>query len=321
MPESLNLLLVKTSSLGDVIHNLPAVTDILRHYPQAQIDWVAEEGFAPLPALHPGIRSVIPIALRRWRKSWWASRHEVRASCRQLKLRDYDLILDSQGLLKSALVSRCAQGLRCGYDWASAREPIASMFYNKHFAVPQSMHAVERNRHLAAAALGYTVHGAPDYGIDSPAIVLPWLSSDRYVVFLHATSRDTKLWLEANWAELGQRLAENGFNIVLPWGSEIERQRSERLSAVIPNSICPPRLKLDQAASLLGRAQAVIGVDTGLNHLAAALHVPTIGIYTATDPGLTGLYAGDRAVNLGGKMQQPTVSSVLSELARLGLHV
>jgi heptosyltransferase-1 len=316
-----NILLIKTSSMGDLLHNLPVVSDICKHLPASTIDWVTEESFAALPTLHPRIRNVIPVAIRRWRKSWRSSHAEIRAACGKLRNSHYDFALDTQGLLKSALITRCANSPRCGYDWSSAREPIASLFYDHKFFVAKNLHAVERNRRLAGLALGYTPIGIPDYGIQAPPLNLPWLlPTPPYVVLLHATSRDDKLWDEANWITLGRQLTNDGFQLVLPWGSAKEQARSERLTATIPKAICPPQLNLIEAAALLGNAHAVIGVDTGLSHLAAALNVPTIGIYTATDPGLTGLYAGDRAINLGGKQASPSVDEVLQTLALLYKH-
>jgi heptosyltransferase-1 len=317
-----NILLIKTSSLGDVLHNLPVVTDICQHIPDATIDWVVEESFAALPTLHPNVRSAIPVAVRRWRKSWWDSRGEMRAVCGKLREQHYDLTLDTQGLFKSALITRCVDKPRCGYDWNSAREPVASLFYDRTFAVAKNLHAIERNRQLAGQALGYTPQGAPDYGIRAPSASFPWFNqSTPYVVLLHATSRDDKLWEEAKWIELGTRLAAEGLQLILPWGSAKEQARSERLSSAIPQAVCPPKLNLVEAAALLGHARAVIGVDTGLSHLAAALDVPTIGIYTATDPGLTGLYVGERAINLGGKQISPSVDEVRATLNTLLAHV
>lgn len=319
MQNAPNIVLIKTSSLGDVLHNLPVVTDIRKHLPDARIDWVVEETFAALPALHPGVQRVIPVAMRHWRKSWWASRREMQAVCRELRERRYDLALDTQGLLKSALVTHCTRTERCGYDWGSAREPLASLFYDRTYAIAREQHAVERNRQLAAAALGYAVVGAPDYGIRTPDVALPWLPDTPYAVLLHATSRDDKLWDEANWIALGRHLHQAGLRAVLPWGGAQEKARGERLCGAIPDAICAPRLNLDEAAALLGRAHAVAGVDTGLSHLAAALDVPTVGIYTATDPGLTGLHAGARAANLGGKSAPPSVDAVIVKLTELGV--
>lgn len=317
-----DILIIKTSSLGDVLHNLPAISDLHCHLPDARIDWVVEEGFADLPALHPAVQSIFPIAIRRWRKNWLHARSEIAVACQRIQVKHYDLILDTQGLLKSALVSRCARGTRCGYDWHSAREPLASLFYQRNFPVAQSLHAVERNRQLTAAAMSYSISGAPNYGIEAPTLPLSWLASvPRYAVFLHATSRDDKLWGESNWIDLGKRLHRVGMHTILPWGSNREKERAERLGSAIPNAVCTPRLSLREAAALLGRAHCVIGVDTGLNHLAAAFNVPTVGIYTATDPGLTGLYAGNRAINLGGKSALPTPDMVIATLEKLGCHV
>lgn len=317
VPSPSNILLIKTTSLGDVLHNLPVVTDILAHRPETRIDWVVEESFAALPALHPGVREVITVAIRRWRKSWWSSRDEVRTVCHKLGARRYDVALDTQGLLKSALIARCAHATRCGLAWDSAREPLASLLYDRRFSVAKDQHAVERNRQLAGMALGYAPEGAPDYGIRPPDIAgFDWMADGEYVVLLHATSRADKQWDEANWIELGRYLRGKNMRCVLPWGSEAERARSQRLADAIPEAIAPPRLNLNEAAALLGGAQAVIGVDTGLAHLAAAMKVPTVGIYITTDPLLTGLYAGQRAINLGNVNKAPDVALVIGALHR-----
>lgn len=316
-----DILLIKTSSMGDVLHNLPVATDIGKHIPSTSITWVVEESFSALPSLHPGVHHIIPVAIRRWRKTWLASRAEIQSTRRRLHEQHYDFVLDTQGLIKSGLIALHARGPRCGYDWESAREPLASCCYNRTFAVRKDLHAVERNRLLAGLALGYTPSGPADYGIRPPAQELPWLDrSSPYAVLLHATSRDDKLWDEGNWITLGRQLAGDGLRLILPWGSTKEQARSERLAARIPNAFCPPRLNLMQAAALLGQAHAVIGVDTGLSHLAAALDIPTIGLYTATEPGLTGLYAGTRAINLGGIQRPPSVDEVLATLNRMLQH-
>ncbi|MES1981369.1 MAG: lipopolysaccharide heptosyltransferase I [Pseudomonadota bacterium] len=321
MKTPLSIILIKTSSLGDVLHNLPVVTDICKNFPDAHIDWIVEENFAALPLLHPGVKHVIPVAIRRWRKSWWQARSEIQASRRTLRARHYDLALDTQGLLKSALITRCIPAPRSGYGRNSARESLASLFYDHTYAVGRNQHAVERNRQLAAQALGYTLVGAADFGITAPALALPWRPPGPYAVLLHATSRDDKLWDEQNWIALGRHLHQAGIGIVLPWGSEPERQRSERLRLAISGAIVPPRLDLQQAAALLGSAHAVIGVDTGLSHLAAALGVPTIGIYTATDPGLTGLYTGKNTLNMGTAGAPPAVGAVIAAVRTLTDHV
>ena len=319
-PHAPRILLVKTSSLGDVLHNLPVASDIVRHYPDAQIDWVVEENFAALPKLHPAVRNVIPVAMRRWRGKLLnaATWREIMAFRNTLTAQQYDIAIDTQGLLKSALLMRGAQGLRCGFDRHSAREPLAAGLYQQTFFVATGQHAVERNRQLAAQAFGYALENHPDYGIKPPAILRPaWLAEGQYMVLLHATSRADKLWGETNWIALGRSLHEKNIRCILPWGSEAELARSKRLAGAIPDAIAPPRLSLNEAASLLGGAQAVIGVDTGLAHLAVALGVPTVGIYTATAPALTGLYAGTSIVNLGEVGHAPDVAAVLDALQQV----
>lgn len=313
------ILLVKTSSMGDVIHNLPVVSDILLHFPDAEIDWVVEESFAGIPALHPGVRDIIPVAVRRWRKSPFSTtvRAELRNFRQRLRSKYYDVVLDSQGLIKSALITRLAQGARCGLDWSSAREPLAAVFYDRTIHVDKTLHAVERNRRLAGRAFGYTPDDTLNYGVVAPPLALPWLPASRYVVLLHATSRDSKLWPEAGWIELGAHLHRQGIRCVLPWGGSTEQQRSQRLAEQIPDSVVPPALGLDQAATMLSCAVAATGVDTGLIHLAAALNIPALAIYCASDPGLTGLHASGRVLNLGSAGAPPDTATVIAALDSL----
>lgn len=319
-PRPPRILLVKTSSLGDVLHNLPVVSDILRHHPDAQIDWLVEESFAALPRLHPAVRTIVPVALRRWRNKLLSPTtwREIAAFRTALAAQSYDIAIDTQGLFKSALLMRGAHGLRCGFDRHSAREPLAAILYQQTFPVATGQHAVERNRQLVAQALGYTLEGPADYGIKPPLVDLTaWLAQGSYAVLLHATSRADKLWSEPDWLALGRYLHQNNIRSILPWGNETERLRSQRLAAAIPGAITPPRLNLGEAAALLGGAHAALGVDTGLAHLAAALNVPTVGIYTATDPALTGLYAGVRVINLGGINRAPDIAAVIDALQRV----
>ena len=307
------VLLVKTSSLGDVVHNLPVVSDLVAMQPALTIDWVVEEGFAAIPRLHPRVSRVLPVAVRRWRRAPWRSdvRAEVCSFLNDLRGAAYDAVIDTQGLLKSAWIARAAHGVRHGLDWSSSREPLA-WFYNHTHHVPWGLHAVERNRSLAAQAMGYAITTPARYGISAAAHEFSWLSRrSPHAVMLHATSAERKLWLEANWVELGQTLAARGVVCVLPWGSQAERLRSERLAQQIPQAIVPVRMDLALLAPLIAQARVVIGTDTGLTHLAGALEVPTVGLYCSTDPAATGLHACARAVNLGGIGVIPAVSAVV----------
>ncbi len=312
------ILLVKTSSLGDVVHNLPVVNDIHAHVPGAKIDWVAEEPFASIPKLHPGVDAVIPVAIRRWRRALLSAqtRSEGKVFLQQLRQHSYDAVIDTQGLFKSALVSCAARGIRHGLDWESSREPLR-FFYDHTHAVPWGQHAVTRNRILAALALGYEVTGPADYGIKCQPQGFPWLPGGRYAVLLHATSAATKLWSESRWLEFHKYLFLNNILSVLPWGNADEHRRSERLSAAMHGAIVPPSLPLQTMAALLAGAHAVVGVDTGLTHLAAALRVPTVGIYCATNPAATGIHAGPHAVNLGGIDAPPSAQEATAAVERL----
>ena len=306
--------------MGDVIHNLPVASDLCAVHPGSEIDWIVEESFSALPRLHPGVRRVLPVAIRRWRRSWWEgrTRNEVRAFLDELKSTAYDAVIDTQGLLKSAVIARCARGPRFGLDWASSREPLG-VFYSRTFSVPWTRHAVERNRSLAAQALGYALPQPVEYGITVARENLAWLPSGPYAVLIHGTSARKKLWPEERWVELSRQLQKQEMLSVLPWGTAEERERAERIARAVTGSIVTPALELRQAAALLARARACIGVDTGLTHLAGALAVPTIGIYCATDPAATGLFGCARAQNLGGIDKPPSLEQV-SDALRILLH-
>jgi heptosyltransferase-1 len=312
----MRILLVKTSSLGDVIHNLPVASDIRRHYPDARIDWCVEESFADIPRLHPAVDQVIPVAVRRWRKQLFAAAtwREIARFREMLAGTHYDAVVDTQGLVKSALLAGWAKGPALGYAPDSAREPLAARFYAHRFSIPRDLHAVVRNRRLAAAALAYAVDGDVDYGIAVPSLVGDWLPHRPYLVLLSATSRDDKLWPEAHWIELGRALNELGLSVVLPGGSEVERVRAARLAASIPGAVAAPPLRIPELAGLLAGSRATVGVDTGLTHLAVALGTPTVALYTATDPGLTGVLGRGFWKNLGGKAQVPAPAEVLAQL-------
>jgi heptosyltransferase-1 len=313
-----NILLIKTSSLGDVVHNLPVVSDIRARFPRACIDWVVEEAYCDIVGMHAGVHRAIPVALRRWRGNVLNPAHwrEFGHFRRALSGMRYDCVIDSQGLIKSALLAQAASGTRHGYAAACAREPLAAKFYDVIHVVARDLHAVVRNRRLAAMALGYELPAAPDYGITPPQDAGSIESPRPYCVLLHSTSRADKLWPEPAWEQLGNELARQGCAVILPWGDAAERARSERIARALAHAVVPPALGIRGLAGLLAEAHAVIGVDTGLTHLAAAFGRPVVAIYCGSHAGLTGVHAGKGAPvrNLGGVNLVPTVIDVLRAL-------
>ena len=303
-----SILLVKTSSLGDVVHNLPVASDIRARFPQARIDWVVEESFADIPRLHPAVSRVIPVAVRRWRRALLsaATWRELRAYRGAVRAEQYDLVLDTQGLVKSALLSRQAPGKHAGYAAEAAREPLASHFYDAAYVIPKNLHAVERNRWLAAAALGYEPNLPLDYGIAAAPLAAPWLPAGPYCVLLTASSRADKLWPEADWLALAAALNARGLAC-----SAEERDRAARLAGGMAQAVAAPPMGIAELAQLLAGARLVVGVDTGLSHIAAALGRLTFCLFAGSRPELTGVHAGDTAINLGGAGAPPTAAQVI----------
>ncbi|MFC3945193.1 lipopolysaccharide heptosyltransferase RfaC [Pseudomonas gingeri NCPPB 3146 = LMG 5327] len=289
----MRVLLVKTSSLGDVIHALPALTDAARAIPGIRFDWVVEEGFAEIPSWHPAVDKVIPVAIRRWRKNLWQTIRsgEWKRFKQSLRATKYDLVIDAQGLVKSAFLTRYAKAPVAGLDKQSAREPLASRFYSRRLAVARGQHAVERVRQLFAVALGYDLpKGLGDYGLDVDKLVALPRSKTPFVLFLHGTTWDTKHWPEAYWRELTERMGQLGIEVKLPWGNPVEKARAERIARGFRHAVVLPKLNLAGVAKVLADASACVAVDTGLGHLAAALDVPTLSLFGPTNPGLTGAY-------------------------------
>ena len=323
---ALNILLVRVSSLGDVLHNLPMVADILRHHPDANIDWVVEEGYVSLVRLNPHVRKIIPFALRRWRKSLGdkATRAEIKAFFATLRQERYDYVFDTQGLLKTGIIMGAARlapggqkvGLANGSE-GSGYEGISRIFHSKSIPLDPRTHAVARGRLVAGAALGYPVDVAPDFGLPGPdtANRPQWMPLDAYAVFFHGTARDAKKWPTANWISTANALAP--MPVLLAWGSPNEKREAEAIAAGAPNAIVLPKLSMDEAIALARNAGLAIGVDTGLTHIAAAFVRPTVEIYCDSPKWKTEGNWSPRIVNLGDLGAPPQVAEVLAAVERL----
>jgi heptosyltransferase I len=312
-----NVLFIKTSSLGDVIHHMPAVTEASRQRPDARFTWVVEEAFAPLVALHPAVAEVIPVASRRWRHALPrpATWREIGRCIKRIRMRDYQDVIDVQGLLRSAIITKLARGRRHGYDASSIREPAASLFYDVHHRVARNLHAIARNRALTGLALGYTPNGTINFGLERSKL----LAQPRkpYALLLHATARREKEWPEQSWIAVGRTIAARGLELLLPWGTDSERVRSERLAAQLTNARVPSRRALDETARIIAGASLVVGVDTGLVHLAAALGVPLVAIFVGSESGLTGPMGEGPIVVVGNKNDAPPSAEVISAIGKL----
>ena len=316
----MHVLIVKTSSMGDVLHTLPALTDAMHAIPGIRFDWVVEENFAQIPSWHPAVDKVLPVAIRRWRKHWFGSqqREERVLFKRELQSRQYDIVIDAQGLIKSAaLVTRLARGVKHGQDSRSAREPFVSWWYDKRHEISKKQHAVERTRELFAKSLGYEKPQTQgDYSIAAHFSALTTNETVPYLVFLHATTRDNKHWPEAHWRELIEQVQPFGLKVKLPWGAEHEHQRARRLAEGFNDVEVLPKLSLEAVAQQLAGARAVVSVDTGLSHLTAALDRPNVTLYGPTDPGLIGGYGKNQQIVIapGHNLTQLSAQTVIEKL-------
>lgn len=310
--------------MGDLVHNMPLIADIREHFPDAVIDWVVEQSFLDVARLNTQIDTFIPIAMRRWKHalthaSTWK---EFAAFRRQLKAREYDAILDTQGLLKSALISRWARGASHGQNSHTAREAVAGHLYTYPHDIPRNLHAITRNRLLGAAAFNYALPQTPPvYQLAVPEQALPITVPPSFILAMHGTARDAKLWPTQHWIELGKHLSRQNLPLLLPWGNSAEHDRAKQIASAVPGAAVLPKMNLAQLACLIGRATAVVGLDTGLMHLAVALNIPTLAIFTDTDIWQAGTLPGigGKALTIGGKPANPEVKEAVAALETLGV--
>ena len=293
----MRILLVKLSSLGDVVHTLPVVQDILSAMPDAQIDWVVEKAFAPLLKQVRGLRRIIPCELRRWRSSFWSSqtRMEWRAFKADLQTDSYDAVIDLQGLTKSAVVVRLAKLAARGKRFAMANQTDGSGYEaptrwaaDVTIRLPQHIHAVQRGRELAARAFGYSIPKVANFALVSElnisqehinhALIAPKIIAKK-MAFIHGTSRQDKEWPLKSWVELGQRLAVTGYQVMLVHGNAKELATSQAIASQLPSSTVLPLLSLDVLTQELAQCAGAVGVDSGVSHIAVALGLPHVQIY------------------------------------------
>jgi len=308
------VLVVKMSSLGDVIHTLPALTDAAAALPGIQFDWVVEEAFAEIPAWHHAVDRVIPVALRRWRKRplRYLTGPEWRTTRASLRDRNYDAVVDAQGLLKSAVISRMVGAPHYGMDKTTVRKRLAALAYEHCVHVSKDMHAVERIRLLFARALAYPLPDGPgDYGVEDRVAPGEEKCSPG-LLFFHGSSRTEKLWPEDRWVALAELAQEAGYRVWLPWGNEEEHQRAMRIAGRASAALVLPRQSLSELAAMLQTVSGAVAVDTGLGHLSAVFAVPTVSLYGPTSTRLIGT-RGRNQVHL----QSPMLADPVTGAAEL----
>ncbi|ORU91208.1 MAG: lipopolysaccharide heptosyltransferase 1 [Cycloclasticus sp. symbiont of Poecilosclerida sp. N] len=285
----MNVLIIKTSSLGDVIHTLPALTDAAKAIPDTSFDWVVEESFQDIPLLHPNVNRIIPVSIRRWRKNLWKHKTDIKASIKDIQQESYDAVIDAQGLIKSAFFTRYAKGEKYGLSKTSCREPLAAMAYQHKIDVPKGQHAITRVRQLFAQSLDYDFSADTlSYGLRKTDFLPQESLQKPYLIFLHGTTWASKHWPNEYWKSLVSLATKAGFNVYLPWGNEQEKTRADNLADVSAKARVLPRLGIKELSAILMHASGVIGVDSGLAHLTAACGTPAVTLYGSTNAVLTG---------------------------------
>ena len=321
----MRILLVKMSSMGDIIHNMPLIHDIKQHYPEAIIDWVVEEAFVELARLNPLVNQVFPVGMRRWKRSLFSKNTwlEFFKFKNHLQKINYDAILDTQGLIKSAVIAQLAHGVSYGQNIHTARESLAGRLVNQPLDIPRNLHAITRNRMVGALALNYSISKSPaTYDllfIADNEQNLNTLLPKNCIMLFHSTARAAKHWPNECWIALGRHLNAQGYAVALPWGNLPEKERAEHIATSLNNATVLPKLSIVQLARLMLHAKACIGLDTGLSHIAVALNIPTLAIFTDTHiwqagamPSLQG-----SAITIGGKPSLPSVEDTIEAFNQL----
>lgn len=315
----MHILLVKMSSMGDVLHTLPALSDASKAIPSFSVDWIVEPAFANIPAWHDNVSNVIELPLRQWRKNIFNTLKsgKIRQLKNHLNEKKYDAVIDAQGLLKSAWITKLIECQTHGLDKKSAREPLSSLFYQHKHHIEKDQHAVLRTRQLFAKSLNYDLPTTkPDFGINTDRLTsTPVDAINNYVVFIHATTWATKHYPEAYWLALLNKMKQTGTTVYLPWGNNAEKARAEKLAAQSDHAVVLPKLKISEIAFVLSNAKAVVSVDTGLGHLSAALGTPTLSLYGPTDPNRIGAI-GNQSSLLAAKFPCAPCSSKICHYAK-----
>ena len=289
--KKLDILIIKTSSLGDLIHLFPAIHDLTENISNINIDWAVEENLLEAVSWNQEINNIIPVAIRRWRKSLYkiSTWKEIKNLHTALNNKNYSYVIDAQGLIKSLIISKLSNGEVWGFDRRCNREKLTSFFYEHECHIAESffqVHAIERNRRLFSKIFNYNYPPPIKYG----SIIIPPSHvthiKKEYIVFIHGTSRIEKEWPENNWINLAEKITEIGYNVILPWGNDHEYERAQRIKFIVKDTILLPKTSLSEIAYIIKNARSVIGVDTGLMHIASLLGVPGIAIFSDTNPNL-----------------------------------
>ena len=287
--------------MGDVLHLLPALSDLAAQFPNVKIDWMVEDSFSEIPTWHASVDRVISVSTRQWRSFNKQNSKEFISFVNLLRQESYHAVVDAQGLMKSAGLSKFARlesgGKRIGFSADSIKETFAARLYSKPIRVKKNQHAIDRLRQLFAGGFDYKLPTSPvDYGIHLPHKV----SKERVhntILFFPSTTWASKHLPDQHWRDLLDLVIDDGYRVKISWGNEEEKRRAQWIAQDRQDVEVLPKSSLGELAKILLNSAGAIAVDTGLGHMAAALGVPAVSVYGATDAKLTGA-VGDEQIQL-----------------------
>jgi len=314
----MRILVVKLTSMGDALHLLPALSDFHAQFPDAVVDWMIEDSFAEIPLWHASVDRVIPVSTRRWRSLNWRNIKEFWTFIKQVRADRYDAVIDAQGLMKSAALARFSRlntgGRRIGFSAESIKEKPAAKFYSVRIEIERDQHAVDRLRQLFAKGFDYPLANVrPRYSIDLSSGIKVFEPRNT-ILFFAGTTWPSKHLPDQYWRDLSDLVLADGYRVELSWGNQREQKRAQWIAQGRSEVSVLPRLSLTELAKKLLSSSGAIAVDTGLGHLAAALSVPGVSVYGATDASLTGA-VGEGQVHI--QCQYPCSPCFLKECDRL----
>ena len=281
----MKIAIVKLSAMGDIVHAMVALQFIKKKYPNIQLDWVVEKAFIGVLQDNPHIDNILPVELKAIKKNKLAIFKEIKRVKKYAKA-NYDLVIDAQGLLKSAIVAKLLGKKAAGFNRNSIREKVASWFYNIGVDIDYAANTIDRNAKVLGEPLGVEItpqmilNKEPFLFFKESEIYKSYLSSDKKnIIFVIGSTWESRNYPKEKFAALADILQEN---VLIVWGDKQEREKAEWIAQNSSFAFVMPKLNLNELKALIASADLVIGNDTGPTHMAWGLNIPSITLFGPT---------------------------------------